>query len=125
MRGILVSAVTFHLGESPEPADGGWREMAKTTNNKSRAKAGPARASVPAAKKKTAAVKVEVKDKDKDKEPAAGRKPPVSEQERRRMIAEAAYYRAEKRGFSGGSSLDDWIAAEIEVDARLARDYLR
>jgi hypothetical protein len=29
-----------------------------------------------------------------------------------RMIAEAAYYRAEKRGFRGDQSLDDWLAAE-------------
>jgi hypothetical protein len=36
------------------------------------------------------------------------------------MIAEAAYYRAEQRGFEPGSELDDWLAAEIEVDALLA-----
>ena len=43
----------------------------------------------------------------------------VSAEERRRMIAEAAYFRAERRGFSGGQSLEDWVAAEAEVDARL------
>lgn len=32
-----------------------------------------------------------------------------------RMIAEAAYYRAEKRGFLGQHSLDDWLAAEQDV----------
>jgi hypothetical protein len=31
------------------------------------------------------------------------------------MIAEAAYYRAEKRGFSGDESLADWLAAEDEI----------
>lgn len=30
-------------------------------------------------------------------------------------IAEAAYYRAERRGFQGGSELDDWLEAETEV----------
>jgi hypothetical protein len=35
------------------------------------------------------------------------------------MIAEAAYYRAEKRGFKGDDPLADWVAAEAEVDARL------
>lgn len=102
--------------------------MAKTTNNKSRVKAGPAREKVPGAKKKTAAGKAEAEVKIKEpNDPRPRRKPiePVSEEERRRMIAEAAYYRAEKRGFFGGSSLDDWIAAEIEVDAKLARDYQR
>lgn len=41
-------------------------------------------------------------------------------EDRYRMIAEAAYYRAEQRGFEPGSELDDWLAAEIEVDALLA-----
>jgi hypothetical protein len=35
------------------------------------------------------------------------------------MIAEAAYLRAERRGFSPGYELDDWLAAEAEVDALL------
>jgi hypothetical protein len=36
------------------------------------------------------------------------------------MIAEAAYFRAEKRGFSPGQQLDDWLAAELEIDRTLA-----
>jgi hypothetical protein len=31
------------------------------------------------------------------------------------MIAEAAYYLAQKRGFPGEHSLDDWLAAEKQV----------
>jgi hypothetical protein len=31
------------------------------------------------------------------------------------MIAEAAYYLAQKRGFLGEYSLDDWLAAEQQV----------
>lgn len=31
---------------------------------------------------------------------------------RERRIAEAAYYRAEKRGFASGFALEDWLAAE-------------
>lgn len=48
-------------------------------------------------------------------------KPPVtlSAEERRRRIAEAAYYRAERRGFVGGDSARDWLEAEAEVDAQL------
>lgn len=34
-------------------------------------------------------------------------------------IAEAAYFRAEKRGFEAGHELEDWLAAEADVDARL------
>jgi hypothetical protein len=31
------------------------------------------------------------------------------------MIAEAAYYRAEQRGFAPGGEFEDWLAAEAEV----------
>jgi hypothetical protein len=32
------------------------------------------------------------------------------------MIAEAAYWIAERRGFAPGHELSDWLAAEREVD---------
>jgi hypothetical protein len=35
------------------------------------------------------------------------------------MISEAAYYRAEKRGFQPGLEAEDWEQAEAEVKARL------
>lgn len=44
----------------------------------------------------------------------------VSEDVRRQMIAEAAYLRAEQRGFNGGDPIEDWLAAESEVDLLLA-----
>jgi len=37
-----------------------------------------------------------------------------------RLIAEAAYYRAERRGFAPGQEVDDWLAAEKEVMERVA-----
>ncbi|MDP1653643.1 MAG: DUF2934 domain-containing protein [Rhodocyclaceae bacterium] len=36
-----------------------------------------------------------------------------------RLIAEAAYYKAEKRDFAQGSEIGDWIEAEAEIDALL------
>ena len=39
----------------------------------------------------------------------------VSTDDRQRMIAEAAYFRAMQRGFSSGDPLDDWLAAEREI----------
>jgi hypothetical protein len=47
--------------------------------------------------------------------PVPGR-PVVNPQLRHDMIACAAYYRAEKRGFSGGCELEDWLEAETEID---------
>jgi hypothetical protein len=35
------------------------------------------------------------------------------------MIAEAAYYRAQQRGFIGGDPMGDWLAAEAEIDDKL------
>jgi hypothetical protein len=43
----------------------------------------------------------------------------VSEDQRRPMIANAAYLRAERRGFNGGDAAADWLEAEAEIDARL------
>ncbi len=41
--------------------------------------------------------------------------PALSAQERERLIAQAAYFRAEKRGFAPGCELQDWVEAEAEV----------
>jgi chromosome segregation ATPase len=46
----------------------------------------------------------------------------VSEELRRQMIAEAAYFRAEHRGF-GGDPVSDWLEAENEIDAKLGEDH--
>jgi hypothetical protein len=42
----------------------------------------------------------------------------ISPQDRRQMVSEAAYYRAEQRGFCGKGQLEDWLAAEAEVNTR-------
>lgn len=39
--------------------------------------------------------------------------------ELQRWIAEAAYFRAERRGFEPGRETDDWLAAEAEILARV------
>ena len=43
----------------------------------------------------------------------------VDPEKRAALIAEAAYYRAEQRGFAPGHATQDWLAAEAEVDAKL------
>jgi len=35
------------------------------------------------------------------------------------LIAETAYYRAERRGFIPGSEVQDWLEAEAEIEAML------
>ncbi|PZN31756.1 MAG: hypothetical protein DIU71_09170 [Proteobacteria bacterium] len=46
------------------------------------------------------------------------RVPQGPDEERAAEIARMAYWRAEKRGFEPGHELEDWLAAEKEVDAR-------
>ena len=43
----------------------------------------------------------------------------VSPDELRKLISEAAYYRAKQRGFAPGHELEDWIQAEAEVMRRV------
>lgn len=45
--------------------------------------------------------------------------PPVSPEERYRLIEKEAYYRAEQRGFLGGNPAQDWLDAEAYIDAIL------
>ncbi len=59
--------------------------------------------------------------------PARARKSPITTpprakltaEARHALIADAAYLRAERRGFVRGHETDDWLAAEAEVDALL------
>jgi hypothetical protein len=45
---------------------------------------------------------------------------PVTAEMRQAMIAEAAYYIAEQRGFGSGRDVDDWLLAEKRIDAALS-----
>lgn len=80
-----------------------------------------------APKPEKAPVKKAASSKAADAKPPAARKrqSPVSgtpallaPEVRHGMICEAAYYRAEQRGFSGGDPIADWVAAEVEIDQR-------
>ena len=41
---------------------------------------------------------------------------PTLDSDRVKRIQEAAYHRAQERGFSPGAELDDWLAAERDID---------
>ncbi len=43
----------------------------------------------------------------------------VSADTRHNMIAEAAYFLAQRRGFADGHAMEDWLQAEIQIDAML------
>jgi len=50
-----------------------------------------------------------------DSSPVFSESSAVDAETRNRMIAEAAYYRAEKRDFATGFEWEDWLAAEAEI----------
>jgi hypothetical protein len=50
------------------------------------------------------------------KDPSMPRQSAELLQERHRQIAELAYLKAEQRGFEPGHEMEDWLAAEAEVD---------
>ncbi len=81
-------------------------------------------AAKPALKKgieaKTAPVESKPVKKTAVKKVAAAKKTSaVTPEQRYQMIATAAYYLAESRGFGGGYEMQDWIAAEADTDAKL------
>ena len=41
----------------------------------------------------------------------------VNGEDRVRLIAEAAYFTAEFRGFAGGDTVRDWLEAEAQIDS--------
>lgn len=47
--------------------------------------------------------------------------PRLTHDQRRYYVEVAAFYIAERRGFHGGSEMDDWVLAESEID-RLVRE---
>jgi len=44
---------------------------------------------------------------------------PISPEQRQHMIRDAAYFRAERRGFVNGDPVQDWMEAEADVDRML------
>lgn len=93
----------------------------KAAPAKSAAKSAPAKSSPakPAAKKITAAKPIAAKPVAKKASPAkaspAKKNAGISAEQRYRMIAEAAYYIAEKRGFAPGDPSKDWADAEAQI----------
>jgi len=45
----------------------------------------------------------------------------LSAAQREAMIREAAYFRAERRAFARGDELEDWFAAERQIDGALTQ----
>ncbi len=94
------------------------------TEAKPARKAAPAVAKTPVKKPATPKTKtskaVAAKSSSTTKAVAQGKgETVITPEQRYRMICDAAYFRAERRGFVGGNPMEDWLAAEAEIDALL------
>ena len=70
--------------------------------------------------KKTTKIKTtKLKRVAKPKKPTKSKKSIVTPEERLKMIAEAAYYRAERVGFDGSDAHRDWLESEEEINEML------
>ena len=56
--------------------------------------------------------------------PRAKKPKSVPAEQRRNYVEMAAYYFAERRGFTPGNPLEDWVQAEAEIDRLLAEGRL-
>ena len=73
--------------------------------------------------KKSGKAKDDKPDKSSNKrKKAAHRAAPVSAEKRLEMIATAAYYIAERHGFTPGREASDWQIAERQIDAMISGD---
>ena len=89
---------------------------AKSAVKKAPAKAAASKPATAAAKK-PAAKKATTAKATTAKAPAAKRGDGITAEQRYRMIAEAAYYIAEKRSFAPGDPAKDWAEAEAQIRA--------
>lgn len=62
--------------------------------------------------------------KPKAAKPATRKHHPVTAEQRRYYVEVAAYYIAERHGFAPGRELENWTAAEAEIDRLLAAGAL-
>jgi len=117
--------MTTNRKTSPEAT----KKTAKSAAGKTKAAATPENATSATQKATTQppAAKKPAKRSAKPKT-AASQAPPLPQltPEQRRMYVEvAAYYIAERRGFQGGSELEDWVQAEAEIDRLLREGILK
>lgn len=112
-------------GKAPAaPKEGAKLKAVKQPAASTASVAKETRASMPARSPAPAKAPKATKAPNVTKAPKAARAPEASpavmpEFERLVMVAEAAYYRAERRGFEPGAEMDDWLAAEAEIERLL------
>ena len=104
------------------------KPVVKVASAKPAAKPAAPKVAKPAAAVKPAVEAVDVAAKPKAAPKKTAAKSPVGNSvpadQRAHYIEIAAFYIAERRGFAPGNPLEDWVAAEAEIDRLLAEGRL-
>ena len=117
MSKATAAPKTPSAGKAAKPSPAVAKSPAKAPKA---ASTSTAKAAVPRARKAAAPSPAEVKGSAKSPKPVAARakkadSAPLPDELRRRYVAVAAYYIAERRGFQGRPSDDDWYEAEEQI----------
>jgi len=81
-----------------------------------------------AVSKKSTAKKATTKKKAASKKKASAKKAAVTyinNEERYRMVQEAAYHLSEKQNFEPGKDMDNWLYAEMEIEALMKKKNIK
>lgn len=103
------------------------KKAASKSRSKSPAKTAKAATTKAAAPKPPPATKSVAKPATQRAAKPAGRpkrSAAISQEQRRNYVEVAAYYIAERRGFTPGDPMQDWVEAESEIDRLLAEGLL-
>jgi len=112
---VVAKKVAAPVAKAPAAVKTTFAPMAPVAAPAAAPLAADAPAKKPAAKK-TSATKTVLK-------PSTAPKPVFSTEQRNHYVAVAAFYIAERRGFTLGNPMEDWIAAEAEVDRLIASGH--
>ncbi|MGI9341842.1 MAG: DUF2934 domain-containing protein [Gammaproteobacteria bacterium] len=103
------------MTEVRKGADSATRKKKKTTRKK--AVGTPKKTATTAAKKRAATKKAAPRKTAPRKITVAKtRLTATTPEARHQLIAQSAFFKAERRGFEGGDPIEDWLEAEREVD---------
>ncbi len=98
----------------------------KTTTKKAVTKKSTAKKAVA---KKAVAKKAVAKKKVASKKKASAKKAPavtyINNEQRYRMVQEAAYHLSEKQNFEPGKDMDNWLFAEMEIEALMKKKNIK
>lgn len=107
-----------------KPAATAKKSLSATTASKT-VKSKAAKPAEKGATKKPAATPKTPAPQKKAVKAVSGKMANLTAEQRRYYVEVAAYYIAERRGFHGGSQVDDWVQAEAEIERLLREGILK